>query len=102
MRCLILGALVLIASTGCGGPSDEPVDTSSPRTDLRMELAARSTVDQAAIRRYLAAFNEEAVNSCVIAFDDENASAVGSPVQKPRYADLAGYLCNCLKVRTCL
>jgi hypothetical protein len=99
MRCLVLGALVLIASTGCGGPSDGP-EMRSPQTDLRKEWDARSSADQAAIRKYSAKFSADAVETCVRAYDNE-APPPGWPVYKP-HLDLAEYLCTCVGLTTCL
>lgn len=95
MRCLILGALVVIASTGCGGPSGDP------RPELRQESAARSKADEAVIRMYSAKFSADAVETCVRAFDDDNLQE-HAQVNKPRSADLADFLCSCVGASPCL
>jgi hypothetical protein len=97
MRCLILGALVMIASAGCGGPSGNP----ELRSDLRKESAARSQTDEAAIRKYRAAFGEDAVDTCVRVFDEDNLRE-HEQVDKPSSADLAAFLCSCVGASTCL
>ena len=93
MRCLVLGALIVVTFTGCGGPGYEP-------PELRNESAARSETDRAAIRKYARTFGEDAVDTCVRAYD-QDASPTGSPVYKPR-GDLAGFLCSCVGAPSCL
>ena len=96
MRCLILGALVVIASTGCGGPSGDP------RPELRKEESVqRSATDEAAIRSYNAKFSADAVETCVRAFDDDNLQE-HAQVNKPSSADLADFLCSCVGASPCL
>jgi hypothetical protein len=102
MRCLVLGALIVITYTACGGPSDEPVGMRPPETGLRQDSSMRSSVDQAAIRKYSAAYGEDAVDTCVRVFDNDNVLQEGLPFQKPRHADLAAFLCSCVGASTCL
>ena len=97
MRCLIVGALVLIASAGCGGSPDNP---DMRRSDVRPQ-EVRSQEDEAALQKYIAAFGESAVDTCVRAYDAEVAAAQLSPISKPN-RDLAGYLCACTGAVPCL
>ena len=101
MRCLVLGALVLIASAGCGGPSGNP-DLRDNNPGARKE-SPRSAAEEAAIQAYSAAFSAAAVETCVAAFDagDGNLSE-HAQVDKPSSGDLAAFLCSCLGASECL
>ena len=102
MRCFVLGALIIITSTACGGPSDEPVDMRRPQTGLRPDSSMRSSGDEAAIRKYRASYGEDAVDTCVRVFDNDNGLQEGLPFQKPGHPDLAAFLCSCVGASTCL
>jgi hypothetical protein len=94
MRCLVLGALIVVTFTGCGGPGYEP-------PELRSEPAARSQTDREAIRKYALAFGEDAVDTCVRAFDEDNLAGQ-APVGRARFAGLPAFLCSCVGASTCL
>lgn len=107
MRCLILGALIIVATTACGGPSEGPVDMrkSSPVDAARKEQPGdlqRTQSQRDAIRAYSAAFSADAVDTCVRAFDDENLRDELQPVDKPSSADLRAFLCACVAAQPCL
>jgi hypothetical protein len=98
MRCLLVGALILIASAGCGGPSESP--------DVRPEIpAARpeapDLIQSAIARRYALVFGEDVVDACVTTFVDDNL-VDHAQVDKPSSADLAAFLCSCVHADTCL
>jgi hypothetical protein len=100
MRCLILGALVLIASAGCGGPSENP-DLRGNIPTARKSAPTLDAAQSAVARRYALVFGEDAVDSCVAAFEDDNL-VDHSEVDKPSAGDLAAFLCNCVHADTCL
>ena len=98
MRCLFVGALILIASAGCGGPSESP--------DLRLENPGARTqtpdlVQSAIARRYALVFGEDVVDACVATFVDDNL-VDHAQIDKPSAADLAAFLCSCVHADTCL
>jgi hypothetical protein len=98
MRCLFVGALILIASAGCGGPSGSP-DARPEVPVVRSEVA--DLAQSAIARRYALVFGEGAVDSCVAAFL-ENDLVDHAEIDKPSEADLAAFLCNCVRADTCL
>jgi hypothetical protein len=90
--------LILIASAGCGGPSESP--------DARPEIAAArpeapDLIQSAIARRYALVFGEDVVDACVATFVDDNL-VDHAQVDKPSAADLAAFLCNCVHADTCL
>jgi len=99
MRCLFAGVLILIASAGCGGPSENP-ELRSNIPGARKE-APSELLQSAVARRYALVFGEDVVDACVAAFADDNLSD-HAQIDKPSSADLAGFLCSCVHADTCL
>jgi hypothetical protein len=98
MRCLFVGALILLASAGCGGPSGSP-DARPQIPGVRNEVT--DLAQSAIARRYALVFGEEVVDACVAVFENDNLVDHGE-IDKPSAADLAAFLCNCVHADTCL
>jgi len=105
MRCFLFCALVVIAASGCGGGAGKS-DMLNPEVRPSVDLRGFTPAEQAAVRKYIDAFGEDAVDSCVLAYEADLTSvqdrtAAQNPLSKPSQ-DLAGYLCACVGASTCL